>query len=162
MDSIDVQLRIAAIEDAEFLLRVRNSKGFAQHFLKTEKISPDEHREWLQGALSDSNKLIYIISLNHLSVGYIRLNLIKTFQSDLMNYEISIGLDPEFQNRNIGSTALKIALILFEKIRPCRIIAQVHKKNINSLKLFENANFRYSDKLLGGPSNFLELHYNMK
>jgi hypothetical protein len=44
MEYIDVKLRDAAIEDAEFLFIIRYSKEFAKHFLDTGEISTDEHR----------------------------------------------------------------------------------------------------------------------
>ncbi|MDC0233051.1 GNAT family N-acetyltransferase, partial [Pelagibacteraceae bacterium] len=83
---------------------------------------------------NDNKIIIYKICLGNLNIGYFKLENIN-----IETFDISILIDPDFQKRGIAKKILNlIKKIMSDK----KLIAEVHKENLISKKLFINNGFR--------------------
>lgn len=92
----------------------------------------DEHVQWFNQAIINE-KVAYIIQFMGNDAGFISVSL-----NTESEYEINWYVIPIFQNRGIGTSALKVILRCFEK-RP--LVGYVNIENQASQKSFAKAGF---------------------
>ena len=129
-----VSIKPISSRDLNFLFHLQNKQNARKYFKKKSKISSSEHKKWFKTKFNDNKVIIFKICLGNLSIGYFKLeNKINE------TYDISILIDSDFQKKGFAKKVLKkIKIIMSDK----KLIAEVHKKNIFSKKLFINSGFK--------------------
>jgi RimJ/RimL family protein N-acetyltransferase len=96
--------------------------------------------KWLEVRLERApSEPFYFFESNHIEIGMCRLDLIIGTPD---KYEISILVDPDQHGKGAGRKILDMSCESFFNMHPDKsILAKVHKENIVSKKLFENAGF---------------------
>ena len=147
----DIQIRLVSENDSETLLNWRNLPEVRKWSRNSQEIDLTTHQEWLKNRLSDeaSNNLFFIIENNKATVGMVRFDEIR-----FEEYEISILVDPNYQNLGIAELAINLAVEhLLQIVGRAKIYAAIHFDNIASLKLFSKLNFQTTSK----DENFQQL-----
>ena len=93
-----LELRKVNVEDWDFILKIRNEEKYRMYFYEQKKISKEEHYEYLKKMSTNSNFFNWIICYDSKDVGYIRI----------LNEDISIMMDLEFNGKGLGTKALKL------------------------------------------------------
>ena len=114
-------------EDMEFLLEVRNNPDNLSFFKSPIPISRAEHKAWYSNHIVRSNGRCYIIQINEVAVGYVRINY---------SNEISIALTPTWQGKGVGGKALIEFTRLLSKDNVYDIYAIVLKKMKSPFQFF--------------------------
>ncbi len=132
--------RSATLADSGLVLEWRNHESSRKHSTNNRVIDKIEHEKWYQNRIKQINDQSFWIFGNETSqLGYVRFD--RSIDSK-NTFEISICINPEFQNRGHGTEVLAKSLFLqFEKHPTSKIIARVSRNNSPSLSLFTKANF---------------------
>jgi RimJ/RimL family protein N-acetyltransferase len=132
------RLRPVELADAANLLRWVNSPDSLQWKRETTKaITVDEHRAWLTRRLSDAGTLMWIIESDQQPVGQVRL------QRDNDAFMIDIYVEAGHRKGGLAATAINAALTSLSGVhRGASVVADVHKDNQASRRLFERLGFR--------------------
>ena len=147
---MDITHRTATLCDAATLLAWRNNSSAREFSMNSEMIPMDEHLMWLSDRLERTQLEPFLLFAKdgHM-IGMCRLDAISG--SDYKN-EISILVDSGQHGKGIGTRILKIACEFFFDLQPDKtIVANVHRSNFVSQKLFESAGF----KLITSDDEFL-------
>lgn len=121
-------LRLATIEDAQNLLKLRNDDSVRLCCHNIKKIAVEEHMAWLKGVINNGNKFLYIAEINDIFVGMIRGDLVDGA------YTLSWAVTLDMQGKGVG----KAMLDLFIKQNKKPIRAEIKKHNISSIKIAES------------------------
>ena len=124
-------IRKATINDAEWILNIRNTPDIFKYFKNNTFLSLEKHINWLKNYLSN-NKNIFLISEeeNWIISWYIRKDYIKDSE-----FEISIAININFQKKWIAWKLLKELLLLSNNWDI--IYAEVNNNNIASFNFFQ-------------------------
>lgn len=135
-------LRNATVDDARTLWEWRNDPETRRNALQTEPIDWDTHQQWLAGRLADTECQIWILVIDHDSVGQVRYDRIGTVA------EISIVVAPGFRGRGIGTSLLRLsANEACTKLQVSTVVGIVKDDNIPSQRAFERAGFQRNGTL---------------
>ncbi|MCD8563039.1 MAG: GNAT family N-acetyltransferase, partial [Alphaproteobacteria bacterium] len=94
---------------------------------------PEEHAAWMARTLADAQVLPYIILMDGLEAGHVRLNNRGAY------WEISILIDPAYHGQGVALATLKF----LHKLHADKTIrAEVFTDNVGSLALFERAGYK--------------------
>jgi spore coat polysaccharide biosynthesis protein SpsF len=145
-----INKRNATLGDAAQLLEWRNNPSVREFSLNSELILIEEHMSWLSNRLE---RIVFepflIFQLDNELIGMSRLEIVL---GTLDEFEISILVDQNQQNKGIGTRILQMTCERFFSLHPDKtIVAKVHHNNLVSQKLFQNAGFR----LQSSKQNFL-------
>jgi RimJ/RimL family protein N-acetyltransferase len=153
---MDITHRTATLGDAATLLTWRNNSSAREFSMNSEIIPMDEHLMWLSDRLGRTQLEPFLLfAIDGRLVGMSRLDAISG--SDYKN-EISILVDSDQHGKGIGTRILKIACDFFFDLQPDKtIVANVHRSNFVSQKLFKSAGF----KLKTSEDEFLSFEKNL-
>ena len=144
MESERLSFREISAEDAEIIVRWRSDYNVYKYFLSRHKITLDEHLNWYKNIyLKNSDREDYIAEIKLLNkpVGVFGL----VFCDD-KTVEINYLLDKKYQGKGYASEAVKYLICYSKKLRGCkRVVAEVHKDNISSIKLVKKLGFAESN-----------------
>ena len=131
-----IALRPALPEDMARIHALQSEPG-ARRYARTPDVPPlDSHQRWFTTRLARSGaEPFHIVTLNDMPCGFVRLDQ----QSDGASFEVSILISQSVQGRGIGHMAL--ALLRLAHPLP-QIIAEVHKDNAASQRLFASAGYQ--------------------
>jgi RimJ/RimL family protein N-acetyltransferase len=134
-----ILLRKAKFSDVEFLWYLRNRPDVYKYFRHNRPVSWQKHVNWLMPViLGLSPKDIFVIQENFLPIGQIRFDYDGGKKA-----KIGIAIIKEFRGKGVAIEAIKKELKLLKESKKVKIIiAEVHKNNISSQKLFEKLNFK--------------------
>lgn len=138
-------------EDSLGVWKIRNHSSNRIWFNTTEEVIFSSHDSWFENKyFKNKTNKCFVLQLSGRVAGYCRFDLSES------KYVISIALDPEYQGRGFGNELLSGAL----KLLGCEkgILAEVKKKNLASLKIFEK---NYFDKYKEDDEN-IYLKYKKK
>lgn len=132
--------RSATLADSGLILEWRNHESSRRNSKNDRIIEGAEHENWFQNRIKQNENQPFWIFDNGISqLGYVRFD--QSIESQNI-FEISICINPEFQNQGYGKQVLEKSILLqFEKHPLSKIIARVSRNNISSLSLFDKANF---------------------
>lgn len=138
-----IQLRPAETGDAEYLLRWRNRPDIVAAGLSHSRVSRKEHIEWFDGCLRNQEVRIWIILLDSLPIGQIRLVPYKKKEKI-----ISVFILPKYSGHGYGVAAIKAACKQAFHIWPDikNVRAVILKDNDRSKRAFIKAGFQKSLK----------------
>jgi len=137
---MNLEMRDAEITDSKRILSWRNHKKSLAYSKNSTKILEVDHKVWFTKRLeSKMSQPFWIFLKDSKSVGYVRLEISHEFDNA---FDISIGVNPKFQNKGFGRAILFNSLEKFFNLFPTKkIIARVNKQNQASISLFEGAEF---------------------
>ena len=135
-----IHVRSATLADSELILAWRNHERSRKHSTNNQVIDMAEHEKWYQNRIKQIEDQSFWIFANESSkLGYVRFD--RSIDSR-NTFEISICINPDFQNQGYGKEVLARSILLhFEKHPTSKIIARISRNNYYSLTLFKKANF---------------------
>jgi len=143
--------------DAELLFEWKNDKETIENSITKRGVTMDEHLRWLQGVIDNPNRQLFILDVDGVSVGQLRLDLevitdeaavetIEAGNSIKLTAEISYGLGAEHRGRGLGKILLEQADTLATLFKITELTAEVLPHNIASQKLFKNLGYAEEQK----------------
>ena len=138
-----ISLKKADFSDIEFLWYLRNQPDVYKFSKEKRRITWPEHIYWIIPViLGNTEKELFIVRKGLLPVGQIRFDF-----NDKGKAVVSISLLKEFRSKGIGNESFEKAIKLLKKTKkPKIVLAEIHKDNIPSIKLFEKLNFQFKEK----------------
>lgn len=139
---MSISLRKANLSDIEFLWYLRNQPDVYKYFRQARKVSWQEHIKWiLPIILEEEPRDIYLIRQGLLPVGQIR------FDHEEEKSLISIAILKQFRGKGIAVESFKKAVKMLPRGKKTKVLmAEIHRDNISSKKLFESLNFKPKTK----------------
>lgn len=149
-----IRARSATLADSGLILEWRNHENSRKHSTNNRVIDSEEHEKWYQNRIKQvEDQSFWIFSDETSQLGYARFD--RSIDSK-NSFEISICINPDFQNLGHGTEVLaKSVFMHFEKHPISKITARVNRNNSSSLSLFTKANF--TEKISLGNFLVLEL-----
>lgn len=131
-------LRYAAKEDAMFLFELVNDCECRQNSLNSDKISYEDHEQWLADILRSETRQLYILMEKELPIGQGRLELTKE------GCRISYSVVPQRRGCGYGKILLKLLNNAIIKDFPSCTCSygEVLKQNVASQKIFEELGYK--------------------
>lgn len=144
---MEISIRNAAQKDEKKIFEWRNDPDSIAMSLSSKAISWDEHLDWYRSALKNDNILITICEFDdspNQDIGMVRFD----FNPFEKSASISINLNPEVRGKSMGHHCLRAAINLMQKHNEgfVKIVADIKKENIASIKTFKKAGF-YNSKI---------------
>lgn len=130
-----MELRKVTLTDWKLLLDWRNDYHTRLNSHKTELVSEDTHKNWLQTVLANENYHFFIATENETPVGTVRAD----YSENDNCYELSWTISPDFRGKGIGKVMVKL---LVERING-KVRAEIKKGNVASIKIAEYAGLRF-------------------
>lgn len=127
-----INLKKVTIKESKFIFNIYINLLKKGATISKKKINFNKHNEWLINYLKLKN-IFYVIKKKNVKIGYFRL------QKKSQNYEISIALNPKYQNKGIGQ---KVFESVTKKHKISSIISKINKKNYQSQKFFKSLKFK--------------------
>lgn len=138
-----LQLRSAALSDAERLWLWRNHPSTRQVSRSQEEIPLSAHHAWLERMLAAGQSRLYLAYLGSLAVGVIRFDPLPPSDAEAA-FEVSLYLDPQLQGLGLGRALLQAgeaAMAATHADLALTIHAEVLPGNESSLGLFRAAGY---------------------
>lgn len=120
-------LRKVVFDDWHLLLTWRNDPGTRLNSITSKLISEEEHKQWLQLALNNPNRQLFIAMDNGLPVGTVRAD----FEAATGFYELSWTVAPDMRGKGKGKEMVK----MLAGQLPGIVFAKVKKDNHSSIKI---------------------------
>ena len=128
-----ISIRDVKKEDEDLLFYWRNDPEVRASAFNTNKINLENHRKWFTNKLSDEKCKIYIFeSFGEYPIGQVRLELLNE------KWMIDFSIDSSYRGLGLGEKIIN-EIVNLENEKD--LFAQVKKKNIASVKIFEKQNF---------------------
>lgn len=125
-----IRLRPATMDDADFLLKVKNDKDVRAHSIVThDKIKKRNHMKWLRERLTDGKTALFVIYKDGKMAGDVRFDGGR-------ETEISIRLLPQFRQKGIATAIVRT--LSFPGM-----MAKVVEGNIPSLNVFVTSGYKF-------------------
>ena len=140
-----ISLKKASAGDIKFLWQLRNQADIYRYSRNPNTVAWPEHIKWAVPVISGlANKSLYVIRFKGARAGQIRFDFDEL---DTQTVEISISIYKKFHGQGIGTKALKRGIsILKRKAKIKQLIAEAHKDNAASIRLFEKLDFKLKSK----------------
>lgn len=137
---MSIHARSATLADSALILEWRNHESSRKYSANNQIIETEEHEKWYQHRIKQiDDQSFWIFGSNTSNLGYVRLD--KLIDSE-NTFEISICINPDFQNQGYGKDVLaKSVFMHFEKHPKSKITARVNVNNSSSISLFTKAGF---------------------
>jgi UDP-4-amino-4,6-dideoxy-N-acetyl-beta-L-altrosamine N-acetyltransferase len=135
-----MRLRPISLDDADQLLRWRNSPEVARWMFDARPISPSDHIAWLQARLDSPGDRYWIIESDGRDVGLVHLDDVESADGTA-SWGLYIG-DPSARGRGVATAALtRVLEIAFDELHLSKVRAEVLESNAPSLALHERLGF---------------------
>ena len=135
-----IELRTATVNDANFLLDIRNETRVRLASLNSNKIVLGQHLLWLRSNLSSSSCRLFIAFDGEEKVGFVRLD-----NSDGI-WEVSIAVSKEYRGMGYCTRVLQTAVTMNPKTT---FMAKIRQSNMASLGCFRRIGFKIRSKKSG-------------
>ncbi len=129
--SAEITFVAATIDDAQLLFDWRNDELTRENSVNKAPVGWENHCQWLQSILTDSNVKLFIARRNLQSLGTVRLNVLDR------GHELSWTIAPSFRGQGLGKLIVKRATSLCQGPVFARILSQ----NTASAKIAKAAGF---------------------
>ena len=144
------------MKDAELLYEWKNDKATIENSITKRGVTMEEHLKWLQGVINNPNRQLFILDVDGISVGQLRLDLsvmpdeeVQDIKSDIpetmenpgITAEISYGLGAEHRGKGLGKVLLEEAETLAKLFRLTELTAEVLPHNVASQRLFQKLGY---------------------
>lgn len=137
--AVGLLARPATPADASLLLAWRNDPTTRASSRSTHKVSGAEHEAWLQRALTEPDRLLFVVHDGGRAVGTVRFDR-RTAQL----WEVSVTVAPQERGRGLGGSVLAAGEAAWRKTTAdgAALLAHVRPQNAASLRLFLAAGYR--------------------
>jgi UDP-2,4-diacetamido-2,4,6-trideoxy-beta-L-altropyranose hydrolase len=136
----DLKMKKADYNDLYNYYNWVNDRDVIKNSFTKKFILFDDHKKWFLNQLKFSKKnYLYIFYLNQLPIGQVRLNCSNKI------CKIDYSVDKDFRGRGFALQMIK-KIIKMRFFNCKKIIAEVKKKNIPSIKIFKKLGFKHSSK----------------
>ncbi|MGI8633093.1 MAG: GNAT family N-acetyltransferase [Solirubrobacterales bacterium] len=141
-----LRYRPARAEDAAQLLAWRTDPHVRAASRNSGEIDSSEHLRWLDGVLSDLDRVLLIAQREGEPVGSLRFDRAEG------RAEISVSIAAEHRGDGLGTQAIREASELFLAANPGvrAVVAHVRAENTGSMRAFERAGYRVTPDTVGG------------
>ena len=147
-----IVLRKANMEDAEILFQWKNDPDTIANSITKRGVTKEEHIEWLQKAIENPKRKLFILEVEEVPAGQLRLDIteMKQEQTELsqndeirnaMTAEISYGLAADYRGKGLGRVLLEQAERQADILGLRELTAEVLLHNVASQKLFRSLGF---------------------
>lgn len=143
---MDIQMRNVSLSDMGQILSWRNSESGVKFSKSHSLISNSQHKNWFEKRILRNHQEPYLIfSIEKQDIGFVRFDFDP---HNPRNFMISIILDPELTGHGYGSKVLSIAMnYILTNYPRMDITAEIHEKNIASIKIFLKNHFTLMGKV---------------
>ena len=134
----NLKIRNAIESDEKIILKLRNDKLSRKMSGDKSSINFSQHKSWYSSIINNKNsklKIGYSLNTNDL-IGYVRFDKLTN-----ISYRISINIDKRFRGMKLSMPLLVKSMKSFRR-KNILFIAEIHKDNIASLKLFKKLGFK--------------------
>ncbi len=143
-DILKISLKKADFSDIEFLWYLRNQSEVYRYSKNSRPVLWEKHINWVFPIILgiDTKRELFIIKNSITSVGQIRLDYNNQNEA-----RVSISILKEFQKKGFATQSLNLVIKKIKKQKITKkLIAEIHKENLPSLKFFEKFNFKFKKK----------------
>ncbi len=142
METLRLALKKATIDDCMLLFSWANDPETRNNSLNPEAILLEAHSRWLSQLLQDESISLYILYLEGVPVGQIRVNCIG------VEARISYSIAKEHRGKGLGTEIVRLLEIQLAQDRPSitKLVAEVKSFNIPSRKIFESNGYAIAHK----------------
>ena len=146
--------------DAELLYEWKNDKETIENSITKRGVTMEEHLKWLQGVIDNPQRQLYILEVDGVDVGQLRLDLSvlvngnvavgNGIREEIENVnenetesiaEISYGLGSKYRGKGLGKVLLEQAELQANEYEIGELIAEVLPHNVPSRKLFRKLGY---------------------
>ncbi|WP_244534169.1 bifunctional UDP-2,4-diacetamido-2,4,6-trideoxy-beta-L-altropyranose hydrolase/GNAT family N-acetyltransferase [Moritella viscosa] len=139
IDIIQIKMRSARETDIEIIYQWQCHENTRRYALNPFIPTYSEHETWMSNKTMDKKHYFYLIELEGIRVGAVRLDRLKARE-----YVVSIFISPDYYGKGLAKQALSYIDYIHRHVT---IHATVLKENIASQKLFLSADYqRTSDE----------------
>lgn len=133
----NLAIRAVTRSDSELLLTWRNDPSWRLMARNTHLIKPEDHEHWLEDALSDQSRWLFMVERDGKPVGHVRVDRVRSSDP-----EITVCTAPESRGEGIAKYGIDYVCQDIHSVNPgVKVIAWVKEGNIASQALFESAGF---------------------
>ena len=149
----EIVLRKATMDDAKLLFRWKNDPATIANSITKRGVTMEEHMNWLEKVVDNPKRQLYILEINQIPVGQLRLDIDDfekardtTVVEDIkqvtaITAEISYGLASEHRGKGLGKVLLEQAELIAQVYGFDQLTAEVLPHNLASQKLFKKLGF---------------------
>ncbi|MHB2168625.1 UDP-2,4-diacetamido-2,4,6-trideoxy-beta-L-altropyranose hydrolase [Alsobacter sp. R-9] len=134
-------LRLFEPSDSDWLLWLQSRPETRRYARRPEPPTADEHDAWVKSLLAARHRMLFVVELSGIAVGYVRLDVLGEEQA-----EVSIAIDAAWHRRGVAGAALSV----LRGLSGLRLQAFVLEENAPSRKLFEASGYRFIRQADGG------------
>lgn len=138
----DIYLRPITANDAEQVLRWRNSDGVKQFYLYRKDITPEEHQQWLREKVDRGlvYQFIIVVKASDTPIGSVYVQHIDRIHRS-GEFGIFIG-EPSALGRGFGTTAAELMVqFAFSELGLGKLYLRVLSDNIRAIKSYQSVGF---------------------
>ncbi|MGZ3691962.1 MAG: UDP-2,4-diacetamido-2,4,6-trideoxy-beta-L-altropyranose hydrolase [Pseudobdellovibrio sp.] len=130
----EFQVKQTSLQQAEFLLEVRNDELTRNMSKNSRIIQLDDHKKWLSQKLKDQKSRLY--------TGYFKSEPIGQFRVDADGIT-GVSLHPKFRGQGLASRLIREGTELFfsENPKVTKLFAEIKPENQASLRSFKSAGY---------------------
>jgi RimJ/RimL family protein N-acetyltransferase len=141
---MDIQMRDVSLSDMGQILSWRNADACVRYSKSNSAISKSQHKNWFGDRILRNSREPYLIfTLNNEDIGTVRFDSVE---SEPEIFITGIIMNPEFYGRGCGSKILSLAVnYIIQNFPKKNLIAEIHKENIASIKIFSRNHFNLVD-----------------
>lgn len=149
-----INLKKADFSDIEFLWYLRNQPDVYKYAHQNRPVSWKEHINWIFPViLRIDNKELFVVRNQQIPIGQIRFDY-----NNQKEAIVTISILKEFRGKGFAVKSLKMAIREIKRQKNVkRLIAEIHKGNLVSIKFFEKLNFKFQKR----KGNYLNYTLNL-
>jgi len=143
-ESKNIEVRRASHNDGIKVWPWRNHENTRKYIFNKSRLNFDEHIQWWNQSLADSNRLLLLGSLNNIDFSVIRFDF-----TDTENVVASVYLNPIMAGKRLGRPVLIKSLAWLKDNYPelKTVVAEIIPENVASIRLFESVGFKEAYKV---------------
>lgn len=138
---MELKIRKAEINDAEYLFTLANDPVTRKNSFSSELIDWDSHIKWLEQKVNDSNSFIYIVTKDNKKIGTVKFEI----KDEVV---IGVTVDPNHRGLGLGAFIIEKGCQKFWTLNEENIIAYIKTSNKASKKIFERAKFKLVEEVV--------------
>lgn len=130
-----IRFRTAQKSDERFLFEIRNQKSTYRYFLNTNKVTFEEHSNWLKSLmLSPKSHLVCVVDDNIAGICYLK------FEEE--NCFVNVYIAESYSGLGLGKLLIAEVINCAKPLKIEKFIANIHRDNFSSIRTFEAIGFK--------------------
>lgn len=129
---MEILLKPVDQKNWQFIYNLRTNESSKNNFYSQKQFSLSDHYSYLSKQEKNPNFFHWIIVSDSKNVGYVRI----------LDNDISIMIESHYENKGIGSHALKLVEDEAKKLGLKKLVGRVLTHNTSSKKIFEKNNYK--------------------